>query len=107
MSKKKRKSRERGGFKLVAVQDFLGLSDVELAGIELRLCLAEELKKRRRRAKISQQNFAKRVGTSKSRLAKMEAGDPGVSLDLVIRSLLESGSTLAQIGRAIAKADSS
>jgi DNA-binding XRE family transcriptional regulator len=103
---RKRRNRRGRGHKLTDVQDLLGLSDVELAEIELRLCLAEELKKRRRRAKVSQQNFAKRIGTSRARLAKMEAGDSDVSLDLVMRSLLESGSTLAQIGRTIARADS-
>jgi len=44
---------------------------------------------------------AKRLGSSQSRVAKMEAGDTSVSLDLLIRSLLALGATRRDIARAI------
>src|SRR5581483_4278956 len=49
----------------------------------------------RRRAELglSQAVVAKRLGSSQSRVAKMEAGDPSVSLDLLLRALLALGAT--------------
>ena len=41
------------------------------------------------------------VQSSQSRVAKMEGGDPSVSLDLLIRSLLALGASARDIARAI------
>lgn len=83
-------------------QDFLGLTDEETAIINMRLALARALRQRRKARKISQAKFAERIGSSQSRVAKMEAGDPSVSLDLLMRSLICSGFTSAEIGQALA-----
>ncbi len=104
MKKEKRKRLERAGWKVGDAKDFLQLDDAEMAVIELRVSLAKELRERRRTQKISQEAFAKRIGSSQSRVAKMEAGDPSVSIDLLIRSLLSAGSTKKEIGRVIANA---
>ncbi len=104
MKKKKRKRLERAGWKVGDAKDFLQLDDAEMAVIELRVSLAKELRERRRAQKISQETFAKRIGSSQSRVAKMEAGDPSVSLDLLIRSLISAGSSKEDIGRVIANA---
>jgi transcriptional regulator with XRE-family HTH domain len=72
--------------------------------IELRVSLAKKLRARRRAQKISQETFATRIGSSQSRVAKMEAGDPSVSIDLLIRSLINAGSTKEEIGEVIANA---
>jgi DNA-binding XRE family transcriptional regulator len=104
MKKEKRKRLERAGWKVGDAKDFLELDDAEMAVIELRVSLAKELRKRRRAKRISQETFAKRIGSSQSRVAKMEAGDPSVSIDLLIRSLLSAGSTKKEIGRVIANA---
>jgi predicted transcriptional regulator len=66
--------------------------------------LARDLRRRRRDSKISQATLAQRIGSSQSRVAKMEAADPSVSIDLLIRTLLRAGSTTAEIGRVIARA---
>ena len=87
----KRKRLESKGWKVGSAQDFLGLSDEEAAYIELKLNLAKNLQKRRRILKITQTGLAKRLRSSQSRIAKMEAGDPSVSVDLLIRSLLALG----------------
>jgi DNA-binding XRE family transcriptional regulator len=66
----------------------------------LRLKLAEGLKARRLGRGLTQVQLAKAVRSSQSRVAKMESGDPTVSLDLLVRSLLALGTTnreLAQI----------
>lgn len=103
MNKGKRKRLEKAGWRVGSTQDFLGLTDAEMAMIEVRYTLAKALKERRQKhLKVSQQRFAERIGSSQSRVAKMEAGDPSVSLDLLMRSLIYSGSTSVDIGHALA-----
>jgi len=91
MNKSKRKRLESKGWKVGTVRDFLALSNEEVAYIELKLALAKNLQKKRRTLKITQTDLAKRLRSSQSRIAKMEAGDPSVSVDLLIRSLLALG----------------
>ena len=91
MNQSKREKLESKGWKVGSVRDFLELSDEEAAYIDLKLGLAKNLQKRRRALKITQTDLAKRLRSSQSRIAKMEAGDPSVSLDLLIRSLLALG----------------
>jgi DNA-binding XRE family transcriptional regulator len=104
MKLEKRRRLEQAGWKVGTTQEFLGLSDEEMAVIELKLVLRDQFKERRRRLRLSQQAVAKRLGSSQSRVAKMEAGDPSVSLDLLIRALLALGETPRSLGRAIARA---
>ena len=52
---------------------------------------------------LSQAQLAKAVQSSQSRVAKMEAGDPTVSLDLLVRSLLALGAPNRDLGRIIAR----
>ena len=91
MNQSKQKRLESKGWKVGNARDFLGLSNEETAYIELKLGLARNLQKRRRAMKITQTDLARRLRSSQSRIAKMEAGDPSVSLDLLIRSLLALG----------------
>jgi len=102
MRSDKRKRLERAGWRVGSVSEFLGLSDAENAIVEIRVALAVALRTRRVARRLSQTALAKALGSSQSRVAKMEAGDPAVSLDLLIRSLAIAGSTNAEIGRAIA-----
>jgi DNA-binding transcriptional regulator YiaG len=74
-----------------SVQDFLELSDADMALIETRLAASRLLKATRQRNRLTQQVMAERLQTSQSRLAKMEAGDASVSLDLLFRSLFAMG----------------
>ena len=70
-----------------SVQDFLQLSNAEMDLIETRLAASRLLKATRKQRKLTQQALAAKLHTSQSRLAKMEAGDPFVSLDLIFKSL--------------------
>ena len=106
MRNDKRERLERAGWKVGDARDFLGLSETEAALVEVRVSLARELKRRRLRKRLSQAALARRIGSSQSRVARMEAGHPSVSLDLLIRSLFTAGSTSSNIGRVIAKAGS-
>jgi transcriptional regulator with XRE-family HTH domain len=85
------------------VKEFLDLTDEEDASIELRLKLAEGLKARRMGQGLPQEQLAKAIGSSRSRVAKMEAGDPTVSLDLLVRSLFVLGTTNRELAQIITR----
>ena len=101
MREDKRKQLEAGGWKIGNAKEFLRLSDEESAYIELKMRLAESLRERRRRERLSQTDLARALKSSQSRVAKMEAGDPSVSLDLLIRSLLALGTSSRELSRII------
>jgi DNA-binding XRE family transcriptional regulator len=90
------------GWKTGDAKDFLGLSKQEEVYIDLRLKLAEGLKSRRIQRRFTQIELAKAVQSSQSRIAKMESGDPTVSLDLLIKSLLALGASARELARIIA-----
>ena len=101
VSKAKQAKLERKGWKFGSADEFLRLSTEELAYIELKLALSETLKSRRMSKKLTQTEFARIMKSSQSRVAKMEAGDPTVSIDLLIKSLLALGVSKKELGRSI------
>ena len=103
MDKKKAQRLKAAGWSVGDAGDFLELTDEERAFIETKLSLAVAVRDRRKRRKISQTQLARRLGSSQSRVAKMEAADSSVSLDLLVRSLLSLGATQADIAKAIRK----
>jgi DNA-binding XRE family transcriptional regulator len=92
---------ESRGWKIGSAEEFLGLSDEEAAFIEMKLALSAKLKQRRERKRMTQAELAKLVRSSQSRVAKMEAGDPTVSMDLLVKSLLALGVSKKELGRSI------
>ncbi len=101
MKAAKRKKLEASGWKIGSADEFLDLSPEEAAYVELKLSLSRSLKQRRSKKNMSQVEFAKLVKTSQSRVAKMEAGDPSVSIDLLIKSLLALGASPKDLAKAI------
>ncbi|MFA5809937.1 MAG: helix-turn-helix transcriptional regulator [Thermoleophilia bacterium] len=99
MKNSKRKDLESKGWKTGSAQDFLGLSDEELAYIELKLALSRSLKERRQKQTLTQSELAKMLNSSQSRVAKMEAGDPKVSIDLLVRALFVLGATKKDVAK--------
>jgi ribosome-binding protein aMBF1 (putative translation factor) len=99
MNKAKRRRLESKGWKVGTVQDFLKLSDEEAAYVELKLQLAKNVQKRRRALNLTQSALARKLKSSQSRIAKMEAGDPTVSVDLLVRSLLALGASKQSLQR--------
>ncbi len=91
------------GWKTGNAKDFLGLSTEEESYIELRLKLADGLKARRHARGVTQGELAASLKSSQSRVAKMEAGDPTVSLDLLVKSLLALGASNRELAAIIAK----
>ncbi len=92
------------GWRTGNAADFLELSSEEAAFIELKLALAGYLRELRARNSWTQAQVARRLGSSQSRVAKMEAADASVSLDLLVKSLLTLGASRGEVGRVIAKA---
>lgn len=103
MNEAKRKKLEAAGWQVGSAEDFLSLSPQEAAYVELRLALSEGLKRRRTDRGITQATLARQIGSSQSRIAKAEASDPGVSMDLLIKALLATGATPADLARLIGK----
>ena len=101
MRKRKQRRLEAKRWKVGTVREFLGLSNEEAAYIGLKIKLAEGLRQRRQQKGLSQLDLAARLESSQSRVAKMEAGDPSVSLDLLIRSLIALGTTERELSQMI------
>lgn len=103
MNRFKRKRLESSGWKVGSASDFLGLSPAESVFVELKLALAGELKRLREKASLTQAEVASHLGSSQSRVAKMEAGDPSVSLDLLLRSALALGASRRDVARVVGR----
>lgn len=97
----KRKKLVARGWKTGTAAEFLGLSKEEERLVELRVRLAEGLRQRRLQRRLTQADLAQALHSSQSRVAKMEAADPSVSLDLLVRSLLALGATNRDLSRLI------
>ena len=103
MDKKTKKKLEAAGWKVGDAQDFLDLSDAESAFIDMKLALAEDLRSRRVARHLNQTQVARIVGSSQSRVAKMEAADPSVSIDLLIKALLRLGAERRDVAKAVGR----
>ena len=101
MRKQKQKRLRAKGWKVGTVKEFLGLSEADAVLIEMKLALSRSLRARRKQHGLSQMEFARRLQSSQSRVAKMEAGDPSVSMDLLVSSLLVLGASLTELAKAI------
>ena len=84
-------------WKVGSAEEFLQLSDDEARLVALKLSLISAVKKSRVKRKLSQIDLAQRMKSSQSRIAKIEAGDRSVSLDLIVRALIASGATTRDI----------
>lgn len=102
MNSSKKARLEAAGWKIGTVEEFLGLTKEEAALVETKLAVAQKLKERRLRQHLTQTALARRIGSSQSRVAKIEAGDPSVSFDLLIKSFFATGATRRQLAQAIA-----
>ncbi len=99
MDKKKRKQLEEKGFRVGSAADFLELTPEEEAYIDIRLDISNMVKSQRSKRGWTQEQLARAIGSSQSRIAKLEGGDPGISMDLMIKALLRLGTSKKQIGK--------
>lgn len=101
MRKKIEKQLEAAGWKSGTADEFLGLDEAESSYLDLRERLAGYLRVLRLKRGMTQQAVAKLAGSSQSRVAKMETGDPSISLDLLVRTLLSLGATAKDLGKVL------
>ena len=102
MKASKQKKLEKAGWKVGSTEEFLGLSPEESAYVEMKLALCNSVRRMRIKKRLSQVEFAKKIASSQSRIAKIEAGDPSVSIDLVMKSLFALGFSKKEVARVIA-----
>ncbi len=101
MNKTKQRKLERAGWKVGSAKELLGLTPEEAAYIEMRLALAHHLRQLRTRRRLTQVEAARILRSSQSRVAKLEAGDPSVSLDLLVRSNLALGASRKDVAKTL------
>lgn len=101
MDKKKIEELKRKGWKVSGIEDFLDLTEEEMAYIELKLKLSDMVRELREKKDLTQVEASKILQSSQSRISKMEAGDPSVSIDLQVKSLLALGASREEIGKRI------
>ena len=104
MDEEKKERLRAAGWRVGDAADFLGLTPEESALVEIRLSLAKRLRELRQARGWTQSALAEHLGSSQSRVAKMEAADLSVSLDLMVRSLLGLGATADNVGQVIGSA---
>lgn len=102
MDKAKKDRLAAAGWRIGDAAEFLELTAEETAFIELKLALADYLREIRTQRGWTQSQVARRLGSSQSRVAKMEAADASVSLDLLVKSLLALGASRGEVGAVIA-----
>ena len=98
-----KKQLEKAGYQVGSAFDFFGLSDEEAAFIDMKIALVGLVYRSRRARELTRENLAIRIGSSQSCVARMEKGDPSVSIDLILRAALAAGATREQIGQVMAR----
>ena len=102
MKASKRQKLEKAGWKVGTANEFLELSAEDTAYIEMKLALSDSLKKKRIKKRLSQVALAELIASSQSRVAKMEAADSSVSIDLLVKSLLAMGASRKEVASVMA-----
>jgi DNA-binding XRE family transcriptional regulator len=102
MRSSKKKALEEAGWRVGSADEFLGLDEAESQFVDIKLALARLLRTTRARRRLTQLELAERLGSSQSRVARLEAGDPSVSVDLLVRSLLTAGARPSELAKAVA-----
>lgn len=105
-SEKKNARLARAGWSVGDAAGFLNLTPEQSQFVEMKLALAAGVRGLREKRGLTQTELAVQLGSSQSRIAKMEAADRSVSIDLLVRSLLTIGAAPTEIARLIKRADS-
>ena len=103
MDPEKKQRLQAKGWKVGTAQDFVDLSPEEALLIDIKARLAVALTALRQKRKLTQTALAQRLASSQSRVAKMEAGDRSVSLELLVRSLVSLGATRQELAEVIGR----
>jgi hypothetical protein len=104
ISAARRAELNRAGWWVGSTEELLGLTVVEATLINNRLALADVLKKRRVELALTRTKFARRLKTTPSQIAALEAAASDVSLETLVRAVLATGATGQEIATAFTKA---
>lgn len=104
MDARKKSRLESAGWTVGDSADFLGLTPMERELVAMRVALGRSLKAQRQKKRLTQSALAKLLGSSQSRVAKMEGGDASVSLDLLIQGLLALDATRKDVAKVLSGA---
>jgi ribosome-binding protein aMBF1 (putative translation factor) len=102
LDRAKRRRLEAGGWKIGTAAEFLKLTPEEEEYVEIKLSLVLALSELRERKGWTQVELARRIGSSQSRVAKMENGDRTVSIDLLLSALIALGVRRRDLARILA-----
>ena len=103
MKPSKRRRLRSAGWRVGTSRQFLRLTRAESEFVDLKLALVDAVRARRARLGLTQHELARRLGSSQSRVAKIEAGDATVSIDLLVSALFGLGATCKDLARLLAK----
>lgn len=103
MDAKRRAELKAKGWVETTVKELFGLDEVDMQVVELRVRLAREVRRRREESGMSQAALARRIETSQPRMARIEGGQSGVSLDQLVNAFLATGGSLEELGEVIAR----
>ncbi len=93
-----RKHLEKAGFTVETdAAEFLGLDAAERELVALRLAAARAVRAARAARNMTQEELAKAIKSSQSRIAKIEATAADVSLDLSFRALFAAGGSFGDV----------
>ena len=101
MKRIKQKKLESAGWKVADTADFLGLTKEESALIDMKISLSKTFCNLRKKSKMTQVQVAKKLHTSQARVARMEAGDPSVSMKLLVKGMIKLGASKKLVGQAL------
>jgi DNA-binding XRE family transcriptional regulator len=107
MDTQKAKRLETEGWAVGDASDFLELAPEEIEFIEFKIALANKVKELRTQKGLTQTAFARTVGSSQSRIAKLEAADLSVSTDLMLKSFFSLGARRKDIPTGAARSAAS
>jgi DNA-binding XRE family transcriptional regulator len=96
------KQKRKKGWRVGSVAELLALTPDESAYIEMKIALSQSVRARRADKRLTQMQLARLLKSSQSRVAKIEAGDKSVSLDLLVRSLVILGASRRDLAQVIA-----
>jgi DNA-binding XRE family transcriptional regulator len=99
MDKGKIRAIEAAGFRVGDAEDFLELTEGERKVVELRVRIAQLIRRKRKGSHITQEDLALRIGSTQGRVALIESGGRGVSLDQSFRALFAVNGTIDELVR--------
>jgi len=105
MNSLKKARLQQKGWTVGDAAEFLKLNLQEAQFVELKLALAAGVRQLREQHGMTQAALAEQLGSSQSRVAKMEAADRSVTVDLMMRSLLVVGATPGEIAKLIKRVE--